>query len=443
MTPYEFLEQQSSNVERALAETLRYDYGPEPSRPYYVECWERLNRVKAEIPNIARDDFSTIEDRLDELSSLSVWISLIERSRLGEFSWPFAFALRETAEKLLTEDTLSGAPSPPIVHIVADGEGYLIDYEAESASGNQRFAFIAFPRPLRHHVLLHTLFGHELGHTALHALRIGPSLQSKVIAPLEKDGQLASSVDVTTWLNDPSAPVEVKNELGLFHTKTGQLYSFLDYDRLQWLSELFCDLFGLLLFGPAFAAAHRVFLQPAHSNPYQIGLADPTHPPYAVRHKLLVRAMKLLGWDHPVTGESDGDLNKAEYDLLAYVMADPYVPWAALFDDMQISDAIRGIREIFAGIGPLGFEPPNPSDLSNLIRCLSNNLPPLLCTVDEEGFPKLHRVEIAQTLYAGWAYWLGRKRLGGQLGFLETNRLCDQAILQQRAIDIALDKGME
>ena len=35
-------------------------------------------------------------------------------------------------------------------------------------STNHRFAIVAFPRPLKHHVLLHTIFGHEIGHTAQH-----------------------------------------------------------------------------------------------------------------------------------------------------------------------------------------------------------------------------------------------------------------------------------
>src|ERR1700730_2278688 len=122
MTPHEYLEQQAENVEQALSETLRYDYGPKPTWNYYQECRESLDRIKLAITSTNTTDYAEIEARLDELTSLSVWISLIERSRLGEFSWPFAEALRRMAEELLADTGLSGAKTPPIVHIVADGE---------------------------------------------------------------------------------------------------------------------------------------------------------------------------------------------------------------------------------------------------------------------------------------------------------------------------------
>src|SRR5262249_49411621 len=108
MTPIEFLRQEFDNVERALHDTLRYDYGPERSKPYYEECAARLARINASISKIKPSDRQTIRDRLDELSALSVWISLIERSRLGEFSWPFADELQTIATALLPQKNLSG-----------------------------------------------------------------------------------------------------------------------------------------------------------------------------------------------------------------------------------------------------------------------------------------------------------------------------------------------
>ena len=43
-------------------------------------------------------------------------------------------------------------------------------------------------------------------------------------------------------------------------------------------------------------------------------------------------------------------------------------------------------------------------------------------------------------LYAGWTYWFGREALAAgfpPLTFLQTNRLCDHALLQQQAIDLS------
>jgi|SRR5271166_6003916 len=103
MTPIEFLHQEFENVRRALDDTLQYEYGPERTRPYYEECAARLARIRASLQKIKPANVQTIRDRLDELSSLAVWISLIERSRIGEFSWPFAEELKAIAKVLLPQ----------------------------------------------------------------------------------------------------------------------------------------------------------------------------------------------------------------------------------------------------------------------------------------------------------------------------------------------------
>jgi hypothetical protein len=448
MTPLEFLREEFDSVERALGETLRYDYGPERSRPYYDECGARLARIKTAILKIAPGDIQTIRDRLDELSSLAGWISLIERSHLGEFSWPFAEELRDMAKALLAEKSLSKTVISPIIHIIAEGEGYQIVYERQvpTASGEHRFAVIAFPRPLKHHVLLHTIFGHELGHTALHTTGAGGAgliLQSDVMTALTSSGPMTSAAKMTAWLNDPKAPREIKNELSQYSAWAGRPYAFEDYDQQQWLDELICDLFGLLLFGPGFAAAHETILRPAHPSPYRIDLLDPTHPPYAVRHKMLKRAMQLLRWDQPVTAAKHKTYHQAEIELLTYAMRDPYVPWSDLFGDLQLKNAIKGVQKVFSKYGSLGYKQPDGDKLVALVERLTNRLPPIIADIDQAGKPQLSKVEISQTLYAGWVYWVGRKKLVKKdpLSFLLANKLCDRALLQQRAINIASNKG--
>ncbi len=448
MTPLEFLQEEFDNVGRALGETLRYDYGPERSRPYYDECVARLARIKTAIPKISANQLQTIRDRLDELSSLATWIWLIERSHLGEFSWPFAEELRDMAKALLAEKNLKGTAVNPIIHIIAEGEGYQIVYERQvpTPSGEHRFAIIAFPRPLKHHVLLHTIFGHELGHTALHTTGSGGAggiLQSRVMTALTASGPMASSTKMTSWLNHASAPTEIRSELTRYSASSGQPYSFENFFRQQWLDELICDLFGLLLFGPGFAAAHQALLKPTHPNPYKIALFAPTHPPYAVRHKMLVRVMQLLGWDRPVTNKKHKTFHYMERELLTYVLHDQYTPWSTLFTDQQLKRAIKGIQTVFSAYGSLGYKQPSADTLGSLVERLTNRLPPIVAKIDSIGKPQLTRVEIAQTLYAGWVYWLGRKHLAKQdpLSFFLTNRLCDYALLQQRAINMTISWG--
>lgn len=443
MKPHEFLKQQSENVERALSETLRYDYGPSPTREYYRECCDRLERIKAAITLTKSTDFFEIQARLQELSGLSVWISLIERSRLGEFSWPFAEALRKMAETLLADTSLSGSKTPPIVHIVSDGEGYLIHYEGTSPSGKNKFAFIAFPKPLKHHVLLHSLFGHELGHTALHTVGAGTILQNKVMTALQSVGPLSNVTEMTAWLHNNAAPSEIKRELNRYQASSGVAYKMTSPYLLSWLDELICDLFGLLLFGPGFAAAHQIYLRPLQPNPYEFSPSfEPTHPPYAIRHRMLVRAIQRLGWDKPVMSASPA--LDAEREFLAYITQDSFAGWCTLLSDQQLDNAIKGIQEVFASYGGLGYIIPSHEALTKLVTQLTARLPPIIAELSPDGEPLLRKIEISHTLYAGWIYSIGHKHLTSEpLSFLQTNMLCDHALLQQRAIEIAISKKMK
>ena len=405
MTPKEFLDEEFANVQRALHETLRYDYGPDSTRTYYEECSNRLREIEKQIP---RTTSSQIWARLSELSSLAGWISLIERSRLGEFSWPFAELVRTIANPLLAETHIKGHAIQPIIHVVAEGEGYQIVYEnAPPPSSGNRFAIVAFPRPLKHHVLLHTIFGHELGHAAQDTNAAGALVASSVRQELSTAGQLSCSADMTSWIHDRSAPSEVKNELSDYLSDYGKQYEFEQHYIEKWLDELVCDLFGLLLFGPGFAAAHRALLRPTHRTPYEVEVFDPTHPPYAVRQKMLVRAMRLLKWDQTITRPRDGKIHEAEKSALKYLLEDRYIPWASFFDDNQLKRAITGLQSVLLQYGSLEYRKPNRKTLVTLVKRLSKRLPPILAGIGSDGKVRRDRTDMAQSLYAGWVYWLG------------------------------------
>jgi hypothetical protein len=199
MTPYEFLEEELKNVEQALAETLRHDYGPERTKEYYSECSTRLAEIKKVVPLISVSDLPTISARLSELRLLTSWIFLIERSHLGEFSWPFSEELRQMAAQLLAYKRLKKDYINPIIHVVADAEGYQINYETRvpTASVKRPIIIVAFLRSLKHHVLLHAIFGHELGHTALETPIVGPSLRRSVISSFARVGPMKTATTVT------------------------------------------------------------------------------------------------------------------------------------------------------------------------------------------------------------------------------------------------------
>jgi hypothetical protein len=148
--------------------------------------------------------------------------------------------------------------------------------------------------------------------------------------------------------------------------------------------------------------------------------------------------MQLLNWDQPVTAKKQKTVHAMERELLSYVLDDPYSAWPILFSDAQLKRAIKGVQRVFSAYGSLGYKQPDARMLAGLVERLTKRLPPILAEIDEAGKPRLTKVEMAQTLYAGWIYWIGRSHLTGKssLPFFLTNRLCDHALLQQRAINI-------
>jgi hypothetical protein len=80
------------------------------------------------------------------------------------------------------------------------------------------------------------------------------------------------------------------------------------------------------------------------------------------------------------------------------------------------------------------------------VNRLAQERPPICQEISKDGQPTNRHVEGPHCLYAGWAYWFGRTALAAhateadpevqELSFLELNRLCDQALLQQEAISL-------
>jgi hypothetical protein len=177
-------------------------------------------------------------------------------------------------------------------------------------------------------------------------------------------------------------------------------------------------------------------LRPTHRTPYEFDLLEPTHPPYAVRHKMLVRALRLLNWERPVTIPAQGNIHQAEVAALKFITDDPYSAWASFFSDKQLSDAIRGLQNVLRQYGNYQYRQPTSQVLAALIDRLRRRLPPIGADIDGEGNPSFTENNRTHSLLAGWIYWLGQGTLIKQdaLSFLEINRLCNQALLQQRGI---------
>lgn len=426
----------------ALREALRHDYGPERSKKFYEECKTRLEAIQHAMEDTPDMDSRDVADHLRALASVGSRVALLERSHLGEFSWPFADAIRGFAEKLFVNEEASGTATP-IVHVIAEGIGYQIFDDDADRMFRDRIMIVAFPRQLRHHVLLHSIFGHELGHPAMKSdatmdVIFGPVLKMLRQGPLQDVAQLKQ------WLRLEEAPATVRRQI-----ESGT--EFTEDQLRDWRFEILCDLFGLVLFGPAFAAAHRTLLEPLCAPPREYDLTSVTHPPYPLRKRIIGDAMRLLGWLNPVV-TSEGPHRDAEVAMLTYAGGEVPSEWTRLIKDDDLRTLLESLSTIFAPYPTMAFTQPSAQRHSALLDRLVHCRPPIVQWLDDEDSPRNARVPIQHCLYAGWTFWFGKEALRApllatrpdlpELSFLGVNRLCEQALLQQRAIDVMPDVAL-
>jgi hypothetical protein len=138
---------------------------------------------------------------------------------LVSFLGLFLTSLNALQIELLSETDLKGDRIQPLIHVVAEGEGYQIVYESQMATASSRrpFVVVAFQRSLKHHALFHSIFGHELGHTALQTSSAGAVLNSEVIGAFVSSGPLFDEVSMNAWLTGTHGTKSLANSLVTAH----------------------------------------------------------------------------------------------------------------------------------------------------------------------------------------------------------------------------------
>ena len=163
-----------------------------------------------------------------------------------------------------------------------------------------------------------------------------------------------------------------------------------------------------------------------------------SHPAYALRRNFLIGALRRLGWLTPVATVSHRLIRKAEKAFISYVSGGDFGPWASVFTEPQISDAINVIRDHFDTTGTRIAKRPDEATLVALVKRISWHLPPIREEIDDAGVSTTFEIRLEEQLYAGWAYWIGRDVFKSEkLSFFQLNQLCDMALLHQQAIDLA------
>lgn len=431
MTPQAFLLQECENVAALLEQTLRHEYGLDGSQDFYDECNTRLKFIEKQISS--NTDPHTLGQLGIELNDLSKLICRIERSSLGEYSWPFVDELKKMADAICIENTASGKPSK--IYVLADGglDAYRIHPEPKRPSHRNRLLLtIVFPKTLKHFVLLHSILGHELGHAiwrcSKHEHRIKNDVLSKFVG---LPGVFADRDTTLNHIFSSSAPQKTKDFLQLMATNgidKGNFFNWANWD--SWIEEILCDLVGLVSFGPSFVAAQCNLLPGINPNTYGFG---PNHPSSAWRINLILRGASLLGFDtlpsenHPAREKIHRFWEKMHLSAIAN-------SWCNVLTDAQLKDALDGLSLLLKQNSPSGYEHPDADVVWKLVNSLERGIPPVGFELTAEGTPVCKNRDFREILYAGWIVAVQQD----ELSFEKINRLCEHAIMQQSAINIQL-----
>ncbi len=417
----EFLKQECRNVSDLLNETLRFEYGGLETGEFFSECSSRLQLLCEQIEKVSETDLSTLTTFSDHLSRLSALITRIERSHLGEFSWPFANELKKLAIKTCQGTGNDASLKEPLFFISADGglAAYRIHAEQRPIDIiGQRIFNIVFPRSLKHHVLLHPILGHEIGHAAWSVPSMQRELQDKVLIQLFDKSPLSDPATAVNWLK------------ATFSIDTTE--KIMQQVIARWAQEFLCDLYGLLLMGPSFVVAHQSLLLAV--DPTGQGIGD-SHPPSACRFWMVREAAHILNWDI-ISVNNNPNVEEALKAFWGPIddQHKTLPAWAAVFDKNQVDIATRGLLQILTTLDKSAYTYPDTRLLCMLLEMLQDSVPPVGRSFDDNGILAIRSIDFRDVLFTGWLAWHSPEKLGPEIGFFELNRLCDHAIMQQQAI---------
>lgn len=426
----EFLLQECKNLRDLLNKTLRYKYESADSRIFYGECSARLASLEKAVGNAA--DLAALGQEVIYLNELANLICRLERSSISEHSWPFVHELKRIASAICTEDTLAGTNTPNQIYVLADGglDTYRIYPESRRPAYTQkRLLTIVFPKSLKHFVLLHSILGHELGHAIWRCSKHKREMRDQVEKHI-KEGVFASPDETATHIYSSAAPLNEKGFLGACPASMKQGNLFPNYANWEaWCEEILCDLVGLVIFGPSFVASECELL--TSMNPSMTGFG-PGHPPTAWRLNYLLDGAKILGFDvrppdaHPLRADIDTFWTHLE----TFRSTDP---WYSVFTDDQLQRALSGMKTLLSRYPPTEYPVPTFDRLQHLVSMLKRQIPPVGFGIANDGSRTRENVDFRHILFSGWI----TKASQPAMPVDRINKLCEQAIMQQIAINIA------
>ena len=439
LSPKLFILSECENAKAALDQSLRHDFGSDRSKLYFDEVTLRLNAFRDRFSSVKEHEVGVLSTASSIISELSTCLSLIERSHLGEFSWAFADAFIELANPICEEPKITEPGSiKPIFYISSKGglKAYQIVCESDLLLefANQRIFNIVFPHSLTHHVLLHAIIGHELCHAAL----VSDVSLARIKTLFDTNVSLQTDTEATTWYRG------IRTDCALVFS--GHLS--------RWKTEFLCDLFGLVLFGPAFLAALKALLSGVDPTGLGDDLSQRSHPPPLSRIQLLQQAAEILDWSgaHRLTAIPKEAYIQLLADLSGFSDGNPEKFQIITRNDLAIT--IDALKKYFETRSICSYKDLDETVICQLYQDLDEGIPPSGSRFNEALQIENIKVDFRLQLTAGWLWWAQRSHHENKEAltipdydslklvrneFLFINKLCERGILQRKAIRLALD----
>jgi hypothetical protein len=259
------------------------------------------------------------------------------------------------------------------------------------------FVLVGGPAPESDNPLIIPLAGHEIGHSAwrVHGVK-------ETISPIA-----LAAIDATLARN-PAERDALVAELGQSGHDIVYLQNACFFSAMRQLEEVFCDHFGLGVFGEAFLYAYDYFLAPGGGT-RAIG-----YPSARDRLRYLVEGARVLGIEPETrlfaSWQDSSRKGALETDVL-------------FFADQAVNDCVDLVRSTaFEILRHKAVQPPSAEVVDRVEAAFAAKVP------DGDG------ATLAEVVTAGWRYLRRRGGLSLEADLQEHNMLCE---LMLKSIEVS------
>lgn len=244
-----------------------------------AEHWVQL-KPDSDAPPFRQESFSrTLRNVMLNLREAHAAMPWLAATRAPLINLGSLYLAEEIAQILVGKDLdLVIVPDPEYMYATQSWPFREVIDRAENEGfepkTTQRPVVLHYPLSDSNRLLLHAIFGHELGHSAVQQKDLVQQVYSKML-----DGQFLrelGAVVKTIWPN--TSPEKSVRTIGEW--------------LKAWIEELLCDHLAAQVVGPSYLWAFAGFVMPlSYGDPQQ------SYPPNTVRLRLLLEQLDDLGWN--------------------------------------------------------------------------------------------------------------------------------------------------